>query len=427
MIVNVCGAQQGDEGKGRIVDNLARRGSIYGGIRAQGANNAGHTIVHEGVTYKLHLIPSTVISGKPGFLGRGMALDLDVLVKEIEGLEKHNIHPGLLIDSRAHVIMPWHIDLDGINEQKMGNRAAGSTGRGVAPVYASKHERTGIRLETYFKNYSAVEDLTDLYAQRVAVERGLNAFSLRKKYSGQIAETREKVENLQNLMGDVTGHVYDLLLKGKTFLGECAQSEMLDVDSPYYPYGSSSSTTTIGIWNGIGISPKPEFIGEVIGVAKAYVTRVGNGPFITEVTGEVADNIRTRGNEYGTTTGRERKIGWLDIPMVKQAVIPSGITGLAITKLDILGGMGEVSIALHYEGGDKIPCEGYIHKKPIYTSMEIWPAFDENRYRKEFENGIARISNVPLRRYLETIQDEVGVPIKMVTFGQDSKAFISYV
>jgi adenylosuccinate synthase len=356
-----------------------------------------------------------------------MVLDLDVLFDEIVGLKSRGFDPQLFIDARAHVIMPWHIDLDAANEIKSGKHAAGSTGRGIAPAYASKHERSGVRVRDFFDNPRLVESLVERYAERVAFEaqRNYKGWYV-DEYAGKIQHTRERVGSLRDCLCDVTVKIYDELSSGEHILGECAQAEMLDVDSPFYPYGTSSSTTAVGFWNGIGIHPLPKFMGPVTGVVKAYTTRVGNGPFLTELPEDIAHVIRERGGEYGTTTKRARRIGSLDIPMIRQGLIPSGVTGLAVTKLDIFGGMGDIRVAKHYEGGDFVPVLGYGDVQPCYSSMEAWPEFTEAEYRSQLERGISGIKDYPLRAYLEMIQEEVGVPITMVCFGQSSSAFLSY-
>ncbi|MDP3728638.1 MAG: adenylosuccinate synthetase [bacterium] len=426
MLDIVVGTQYGDEGKGRVVHNLALNGHYLAAVRAQGGNNAGHTVVHENVTYKLNLLPTSVLVGKPGFLGRGMVLDLDVLVKEISGLKEKGIHPSLRIDSRAHVIMPWHKDLDSLNEKGNGSYAAGSTGRGIGPVYGSKHDRTGVRLADFFDDSARVEALVQKYATRVAYESEQDYSSLVDRYTVEIRTLVDKTKFLTDSLCDVSQEIYDDLILGNNILGECAQAEMLDVDGPYYPRGTSSGTSAVAFWNGIGVYPKKEFAGKVIGVAKAYTTRVGKGPFVTEIEGSFADDIRERGGEYGTTTGRARRVGWLDLPMIKHSLVSSGLDSLAITKIDILGGMDEIPVAVYYKNGNKIPCLNYEKKIPVYETMLGWPAFTTKDYRRQFENGIDYIPNISLREYLQKIEREVGVPIKIITFGQDSKAFISY-
>lgn len=457
MLDIVVGTQYGDEGKGRIVHNLALDPHYIAAARAQGGNNAGHTVVHENMTYKLNLLPTSVLTKKMGFLGRGMVLDLDVLVQEISGLKEKGIHPQLMIDTRAHVIMPWHKDLDGINEKGNRSYAAGSTGRGIGPVYGSKHERSGIRIIDFFDDIARVEALTLAYATRVAHASGQDQAFLFDRYSDTLFSLRERVGVLRDSLGDVSLEMHRRLLLGEDILGECAQAEMLDVDGAYYPRGTSSGTSAVAFWNGIGVYPKKAFAGEVIGVAKAYTTRVGSGPFVTEIGGKQSEDwcadskhtrtyedtfcpdvdinssnelekniaLRRKGGEYGTTTERPRRVGWLDIPMIRQSLISSGLDSLAITKIDILGGMDEIPVALHY-GREGVPCLGYEDVKPVYRTMKAWPQFSKDEYREQLDAGIDYIPNKELRAYLQLIQDETGIPISMVTFGQDSSAFLSY-
>lgn len=427
MLTIITGAQDGDEGKGRIVHNLALNGNFFAGARAQGGNNAGHTVVHDGVTYKLHLLPTPVLLGKHGYLGRAMAIDLDVLVNEISSLKNKGLEPEITLDPRAHVIMPWHKDLDRINEKKNGHYAAGSTGRGIGPCYASKHERTGVRVADFFGNKDRVEMLVKDYAARVFYqgesERSINF--LQNVYRNSIDDTFNKTSFLQKYLRDVSILVSQDLSERKHILGECAQAEMLDVDSPYYPQGTSSGTGAAGFMNGLGLFNYKE-IKQVIGVAKPYVTRVGNGAFVTEVDGNLADVLREKGGEYGTTTGRPRRVGWFDVLMLLYAKRSSGLDSIALTKIDILGGLDEVPIAVRYADGNDIPCLGYDKKIPVYEIMSGWPNFSAEEYRRELEGGISKVKNTALREYLEKIQSEVDLPISMISFGQDSKDFVSY-
>lgn len=426
MLTIVVGAQFGDEGKGRVVHNLALMPQYYAAARAQGANNAGHTVKHNGDLYKLHLLPSSVLVGKPGFLGCGMALDLGCLVDEVRDLQGGGLKPKFMIDERAHVIMPWHKELDEVLDTNGGKYAADSTRRGVAPVYASKYERTGIRVVDFFSDPDRVKQMLQEYAGRVAYHTGKEKGDLVNDYRKHIDATREKASFLQSSLGDVSVELTALLDQGKQILGEGAQGEMLHIHSPYYPRGTSSSTGTAGMWDGLGIGPTTDFLGENIGVTKAYCTRVGNGAFVTEIQSGEAKILREKGGEFGTTTGRPRRVGWLDLPMLSAAKTSSGLTGLALTKIDILGGMPEIPVAVAYEGGDTIPCLGYEKVKPIYKNFQGWPDFTEDEYRRQFENGISRIPNPHLRTYIDRISTTVGLDIEMLSFGQDSRAFISY-
>ncbi len=287
MLTIVTGMQYGDEGKGRIVHNLALQDSFAAGARAQGADNAGHTVVHQGETYKLHLVPACVIAGKPGFLGRGMAINLETLCDEIKSLEGRGIHPRIMIDPRAHVIMPWHLDLDGINEKKQGDYAAGSTKKGVAPVYGSKHMRNGVRIADFFsEDKKVISTLCERYAQEVAFQTAGNVFEKIKEYNYRIHDTHQRSSFLEGSIGDVSLALQNLLYNRKGVLGECAQGEMIDVDSPYYPRTTSSNTGASGFLQGIGLFPYG-YIERVVGVTKAYTTRVWNGPFVTEITGSL--------------------------------------------------------------------------------------------------------------------------------------------
>lgn len=429
MLDIVSDTQFGDGGKGRVIADLALKYSSFysGGLRSTGADNAGHTVYSGREKFVLSLLPCCVFADKPAYLGRGMALNLSTLLNEILLLEKGGFSPKIMIDPSAHMIMPWHIDLDRINEERQGMYAAGSTRKGVAPVFASKHERTGIRVVDFLQDSTKVNHMLDLYARRVAFAQNGSFLHCKERYINSLSVLSQSVAFLEKILGEVSYEIHDQLKQGKHFLGECSQSEMLDVNNPYYPYGTSSGTNGgAAFWDGIGIAPRKEFLGQSIGVAKAYVTRVGNGPFVTEIEGAIADEIREKGNEYGSRTGRPRRIGWLDIPMIKHAVIPSGLTSLAITKLDILGGMENIPVAVHYQGGDTIPHLCYENVSPHYKIMQGWPAFSSEEYKKQLGNGISHIENYALRSYLEMIQEEVGLPISMLSFGPHSEQFLCY-
>jgi adenylosuccinate synthase len=427
MLTIVTGAQFGDEGKGRIVHNLCLQEGVVGGARAQGANNAGHTVVHEGVTYKLHLIPSSVVAGKVGYIGRGVAVDLDVLVDGIEQLQSQGIVAQLVLDPCAHVILPWHLTLDQMDDAAQGKFSAGSTKRGVAPVYAAKHARWGVRVIDFLEHPERVDQVMEHYLHRIA--NGQSA-SLRVAYQQILSKTRQRFLPHKAMVRSVAQDVEQVLQSGAELVGECAQGEMLDVNNPYYPFGTSSVTNAAGMWTGLGVGAKPQYMGQVIGVAKAYVSRVGQGPFPTEIHGDEAVALREKGKEYGTTTGRPRRVGWFDVPMVQVAKRASGLTGLALTKIDVLGGMEVVKVASAYtfqgELCHDVPAKGYDACVPSYLTLQGWPAFSVDEYREQLGGGVSAVPDPALRHFLQAIEKETGLPIVMVAYGAESDAFVQY-
>ncbi|MBI5797823.1 adenylosuccinate synthetase [Candidatus Woesearchaeota archaeon] len=406
MLDIVVGAQVGDEGKGRIVHNLSLQNDVVAGVRAQGGNNAGHTVMHEGRTYKLHLVPSSVVARKPGYLGRGMLVDIAVLAEDIE--KNGFISRTICVDPYVHLIMPWHKELDSINETQQGIFAAGSTRRGIAPAYGAKHERFGVRLDDLMRGDERIDVYSNFFAHRIAPFVSTPVRDLVKGFKQDIEKMRSVAGILPAQVKDVSSLVEEHLQNGHHVIGEAAQGYMLDVHHADYPFVTSCGTGAAAMWEGIGLGPRKEYMGEVIGVAKVYTTKVGNGNFPSEIHDSRAEELRLKGGEYGTTTGRARRIGWFDVDMVKGSVRHSGLTQLALTKLDVLGGMDEIKM------------------RPLEKSFQGWPVFSSEEYREQLDAGIDYVSDNNLRAYLQEIREKVGVPIGMVTFGQDSKDFISY-
>lgn len=408
MLDIVVGSQVGDEGKGRIVHNLALQADVVAGVRAQGGNNAGHTVLHDGKTHKLHLVPSSVVAGKPGYLGRGMLVDIEVLAQEIDHLYEKAFAPALVIDPLVHVIMPWHKELDGINEVQQGVYAAGSTRRGIAPAYGAKHERFGVRLQDLLHPDERLGVYSNFFAHRIAPFVSTPVRELRASFDKDIEKLSGLAGKLPVQVKDVASLVESDLKKRSHIVGEAAQGYMLDVNNENYPFVTSCGTGAAAMWDGIGLGPRKEYMGEVIGVAKVYTTKVGEGSFAAEIHNDLTDELRRRGWEYGTTTGRDRRIGWFDLEMVRGSVRHSGLTQLALTKLDVLGGIDEIQM------------------HPLKISFHGWPAFSSQDYREQLEAGIDFIPDRYLRAYLQEIRERVAVPIGMVSFGKDSKDFISY-
>jgi adenylosuccinate synthase len=342
----VVGAQWGDEGKGKTIDILASRADVV--VRAQGGNNAGHTVVNAGEVYKLHLIPSGILySGTSCLIGCGVVIDPKVILEEIDSLQSRGVNcNNLSIDPRAHVIMPWHIELDGLSEKARGGSDIGTTKRGIGPCYMDKAERCGLRM------YDLVHP--ELLTQKAAAVGEAKNKLIVGVYGGEPLDIAKIIKDytfygkrLSQYVADVSVLSFDAIKAGKNVLFEGAQGALLDIDLGTYPYVTSSHPTSGGCCTGSGVGPT--CIGEVIGVAKAYTTRVGKGPFPTELEDQTGDFIRTRGNEFGTTTGRPRRTGWFDAVIVRHAVRINGLTSIALNKLDTLSEVKTLKICTAYK------------------------------------------------------------------------------
>ncbi|MDA8064726.1 MAG: adenylosuccinate synthase [Thermaerobacter sp.] len=413
--VVVVGAQWGDEGKGKITDYLAQKADMV--VRHQGGSNAGHTVVVEGREFKLHLIPSGILyPDKICVIGNGVVIDPQVLIEELEYLQGRGVDTShLRISSRAHVILPYHKMLDGLDEDQKGKDRIGTTRRGVGPAYMDKDARVGIR----------VVDLLDPEEFRVLLSRNLEQKNrlLRRVYDvdgfdeQQILETYlAYAERLRPFVVDGPSVINEAVARGANVLFEGAQGTLLDIDHGTYPYVTSSHPVAGGACIGAGVGPTK--ITEAIGVVKAYTSRVGDGPFPTELTDATGDWIRERGQEYGTTTGRPRRCGWLDACIVRYAALVSGLTGLAVTRLDTLGGLPKVKICVAYRLGEEIvrdfPASLKILERcePVYEELEGWPA--------ELP-GVTGFSQLPAaaRHYLRRLEELTGVEIDLLSIGRE--------
>ncbi|MBN4081329.1 adenylosuccinate synthase [Caldithrix abyssi] len=374
-ITAIVGAQWGDEGKGKITDFFAGDSDYV--VRFHGGNNAGHTIIVDGNTFKLHLIPSGIVYGEPmSIIGNGVVVDPKALLDEIAYVKEKGIDPKLMVSARAHVIMPYHIVLDGALSGHQGNLAAGSTRRGIAPVYADKMFRNGIRMI----------DLLEPDVFREKLEKGYQfSKGLIEKALGQLLEISiDEIfdtytaygRQLKSYICDTSVELYNAHKAGKSILFEGAQGISLDVDHGIYPYTTSSNTAAGHISTGTGVSFRD--IDRIIGVAKAYISRVGESPLPSEIHGDEAKALRNKGGEYGTTTGRPRRVGWLDLVQVRQAVRVNGLTEIALTKLDVLNGFKELPVCVAYDvAGERITempasLTQYRNAKPIYETLPGW-------------------------------------------------------
>lgn len=414
----VLGTFFGDEGKGKIIDYLSGKANVS--VRCTGGNNAGHTINVNGKKYAFHLIPSGILnSGTKAIIGNGVVVDPKVLIEEIKMLKENGIDvDNLYISDKAHVIMPYHIEMDKLLERLRGDNKIGTTARGIGPSYCDKYERSGIRMEDLISNN--FEKLA-----RNNIQRKNEFLSLYNKETLDedkiIKEYKQYAEYLKPYVTDTVNLLHELLRKGEKILCEGAQATLLDIDFGSYPFVTSSNPTIGGICSGSGISARD--IGEVYGVLKAYSSRVGEGPYITEQCNEIGDKIRDLGHEYGTTTKRPRRCGWLDAVALNYAVMVNGITGLAINHLDTIGKLEKIKLCVAYEVNGKITTrystnEEYISRcKPIY---------------EEFEGNFGDLSKVKSRdklpenakKYLNRIEELVEVPIKFIGTGPDRENMI---
>ncbi|MDR2520226.1 MAG: adenylosuccinate synthase [Eubacteriaceae bacterium] len=410
----VIGMQWGDEGKGKITDCLTERSDVV--VRYQGGNNAGHTVIADGVTYKLHLVPSGVIQNKTSVIGAGVAFDPIWFEEEALGLQSRGVGLDRLhVDLRAHLILPYHIALDELSEKSLGNKDIGTTLRGIGPCYADKAKRIGIRVCDLLEK--------DAFAQKL--EAGLSAANdqITKIYGGEplrFSDIYERclaaAEFLRPFAADCSVLVFNAIKEGKKTLFEGAQGTLLDLDFGTYPYVTSSHPTASGALIGTGIGPA--MLESVVGVAKAYTTRVGKGPFPTELIGEKGDWLREQGAEYGTTTGRPRRCGWLDAEILKFAVRINSVTSIALTKLDTLTGMDSVKICTGYRLGGRMvesfPADLDALEKcePVYEEMGGWT---------EDISGARSIGDLPKAAiaYIKRVEELSGIPVGIVSVGAD--------
>tara|TARA_B100000214_G_scaffold189809_1_gene137057 strand:- start:419 stop:1711 length:1293 start_codon:yes stop_codon:yes gene_type:complete len=414
-ITAIVGAQWGDEGKGKITDFFAGESDYV--VRFHGGNNAGHTVIVEGNTFKLHLIPSGIIYGSPiSIIGNGVVVDPRVLLDEIEYIKDKGIDPKLMVSDRAHVIMPYHIELDGALSNHQGNLAAGSTRRGIAPVYADKMFRNGIRIIDLLEPDVLMEKLTKGYD----FTRGIIEKALSKKIQSSVEEIFNSYcnygERLKPYITDTSIELYNALKSNKSILFEGAQGISLDVDHGIYPYTTSSNTAAGHISTGTGVSFRD--IGRIIGVVKAYLSRVGESPLPSEIHGDEAEALREKGGEYGTTTGRPRRVGWLDLVQVRQAVRVNGLTEIALTKLDVLSGFESIKVCVSYDvNGNKLlempaSLSQYRLAKPVYESLSGWNDLPD----KTWEKGFDALPET-LKEYIKFIEDQIACPVKLISVG----------
>ena len=418
--VVVMGTQWGDEGKGKIVDHLAEQADVV--VRYQGGNNAGHTVVAKGVEFKLNLLPSGILyPGKTCIIGNGVVVDPAHLLKEIHNMRAKGIDvSGLKISNRAHVIMPYHKLLDEADEITRGDRKIGTTKKGIGPCYADKDSRIGIRMVDLMDS----EEFAIRLKISLAAKNRLLAEIYGKEaldYDKVLAEYRGYAEELRPYVTDTIFTLHESLRRGEKVLFEGAQATMLDIDFGTYPYVTSSHPLAGGVCIGAGVGPKT--IGNVVGVVKAYTTRVGEGPFVTELHDEIGNLIRERGHEYGTITGRPRRTGWLDTVVVKFACQLSQIDFLAVTRLDILDTLPTLKICTSYRYKGK-PLDEYPASLKVLDAVE--PVYEELPGWQQDISGIRRYEDLPLnaRRYVEHLSKSAGARLGIISVGPDREQTI---
>ena len=419
--VAVLGVQWGDEGKGKIVDFLAQDAQWV--VRYQGGTNAGHTVIVKGKKYILHLIPSGILHpGKRCIIGNGVVVDPPELLREIEELQREGIEVDdrLFLSETAHLIMPYHKKLDALSEKLKGKRQIGTTLRGIGPAYSDKMARTGLRVHDLLRPERLKERLEEtLKVKNLIIKEffGEEGYSFQELYQDALSwgeALQPYVCNTVHLMKKVIQQKDPVLFEG-------AQGALLDIDHGTYPFVTSSNTTIGGIFTGLGIPPG--HIERVIGISKAYTTRVGGGPFPTELKGEEGQCLRDRGGEYGATTGRPRRCGWLDLVALKHAAWLNGLTELTITKLDVLDTLKEIKICVAYdiegELTEEMPADldTFSKAKPVYKTFSGWEGTVK---------GATQWKDLPLqaRSYLEYIEDTLHIPIRIVSTGPDREETI---
>jgi len=416
--VVIVGTQWGDEGKGKIVDLYAEDADVI--ARFQGGNNAGHTLVVKGEQTILHLIPSGILHDrKTCIIGNGVVVDPSVLIGEIDALAKRKLFPPrtkLFVSERAHIIMPYHKRLDSAREAAKGAERLGTTGRGIGPAYEDKIARVGIRLcdllddEVFRAKLKRNVDEKNFYLTKLFGEEPLDGEAIYREYRKYARRLKPYAANTSIILGEA-------IRKNKKILFEGAQGTHLDIDHGTYPFVTSSSTVAGNACSGSGLGPT--CITDIVGIVKAYTTRVGGGPFPTELTDETGERMQRVGREFGATTGRKRRCGWIDMVQLRESIRISGITGIAITKLDVLTGIKKIKICVGYRLGrdefrDSVPSNlrTLSRCKPVFEEMDGWT---------EDMSGARKMQDLPknARKYISRLEKLFGVPIVLVSVGAD--------
>ncbi|MFX1314346.1 MAG: adenylosuccinate synthase [Promethearchaeota archaeon] len=422
--IAICGLSWGDEGKGKFVDYFAQKVDIV--VRYNGGNNAGHTINADGIKYKFKLIPSGAPLEKEGVIANGCVIDPKVLLEEIESLKKLNKKVNLKISSTAHVIFPFHKILDRLEENSKGEYKAGTTKRGIGPAYSDKVARWGIRIFDLInpeilkpkleKLYNLKKNLIKIYDPNWDID-----------FDSIYQEYKTYGEQIKPYVIDTAYYLNKAINEGKKILFEAAQGNLLGIDHGMYPYGTSSNANALGISAGTGIAPKK--IGKIFGIVKAYTSRVGEGRFPTELFNHIAEKIREQGREYGTVTGRPRRVGWLDLFNIKYGIMINGVDKIIITLLDALQGINPIKMCTSYELDGEILETWPIHHeiiekcKPIYKNFEGWEEKTREEWSRIAKEGYDSLPNT-MKIYIQTIKEEVNTGIAMISIGPDRRETI---
>ncbi|MFX0103183.1 MAG: adenylosuccinate synthase [Candidatus Hodarchaeota archaeon] len=413
----IIGSQWGDEGKGKITDYYAEKMDYV--VRFQGGNNAGHTVVVNDKKFKFHLMPSGVVRGKTVVIGNGVVLDPKVLLTEISALKEEGIDVDLKISTKTHIIMPYHVLLDGASDVARGKYAAGTTKRGIGPTYSDKASREGIRMmdliqpDVLREKLEFVVPLRQKMLEIYGIEEKLNADEIIKEYLGYGEKLGKYVANTEYLLNEE-------IAAGKNILFEGAQGSLLGIDHGLYPHTTSSNCIASGAAPGTGVPMK--YIHKVLAVVKAYISRVGSGPVPTELKDDIGHTIREQGHEYGTTTGRPRRVGWFDAVCLKYTTMINGFDGLCITLLDVLESIDPIKICTSYKRGNEIvdrwiadtnflsECE------PVYEEMKGWKRRSRDEWKEIGKQGYDGLPEA-MKVYIQKIQDLIGVPVILVSIG----------
>ncbi len=414
-VVVIVGAQWGDEGKGKVVDVLTEKADCV--ARYQGGHNAGHTVVINNEKFVLHLIPSGILhDGKICIIGNGVVVDPAALIEEIEGLQKRNIdvEKYLLLSRNAHMIMPYHTAIEKEQEKQKGSKKIGTTGKGIGPAYVDKAARTGIR----------VGDLLypDKFKEKIEINLSFINHLLKSFYNAPVLDAdsifnsyMQYAEKISKYIADTDIVINKMISQKKNVLIEGAQGTLLDIDHGTYPYVTSSSSIAGGACAGLGIGPTK--ITKVVGIVKAYTTRVGSGPFPTEIKDQLGETLREKGGEYGATTGRPRRCGWLDMVALKHSALINGLTSIVLTKFDILDGIDKIKICTAYKCNgkllEKIPGDAALLEQcePVYEELPGW---------KEQTSGVKTFEKLPeaAKNYVKRIESMLGVEVNIISSGQ---------
>ena len=407
----VLGTFYGDEGKGKIIDYLGSNADVA--VRCSGGNNAGHTIEVDGIKFAFHLIPSGILNkGTIAVIGNGVVVDPKVLIEEMENLKEHGYSAdNLRISDKAHIILPYHIEMDKLLEENRGSNKIGTTARGIGPSYCDKYERCGIRAEDLISDrFEELLTININNKNKIFEMYGHETVDLEKT----LADYKEYAKILKPYITDTVTLIHNALDAGKKVICEGAQATLLDIDFGSYPFVTSSNPSIGGVCTGSGVGAKD--IGEVYGVLKAYSSRVGAGPYVTEQNNEIGDTIRELGHEYGTTTKRPRRCGWLDLVALKYAVRLNGITGLAVNHVDTIGKLDNIKLCVAYNFNGKETTDFSTNVDFLNNSYAVY---------EDFEGNFGDISNCKTyeelpdnaKKYLKRIEDFTGVPVKFIGTG----------